>query len=90
MCVSTNVPHANFTATDLGSALRAERRARGRSLQWVADRVGCRRQTVADLEAGRNVGLHVLFAVLAALDKGLTVVDSRLELERLQELLDED
>lgn len=81
---------ACFSATELGAALRLERLALGKTLQWVADRVGCRRQTISDLEAGKNVGIYTAFAALAALDKGLSIVDSRIELERLKELLDED
>jgi HTH-type transcriptional regulator / antitoxin HipB len=81
---------ACFSATELGGALRAERVALGRTLQWVADRVGCRRQTIADLEAGKNVGVYIAFAALAALDKGLSIVDSRMELDHLKDLLDED
>jgi HTH-type transcriptional regulator / antitoxin HipB len=79
-----------FSATELGAALRAERLALGKTIQWIADRVGCRRQTISELEAGKNVGIYTAFAVLAALDKGLSIVDSRIELERLQELFDED
>jgi transcriptional regulator with XRE-family HTH domain len=79
-----------FSAADLGAAFRAERLALRRTLQWVADHVGCRRQTIADLEAGKNVGLYTVFAALAALDKGLAIVDSRKELDRLKALLDED
>lgn len=79
-----------FSATELGAAVRAERLALRKTLQWVADRVGCRRQTIADLEAGKNVGIYTVFAALAALDKGLRIVDSRIELDRLKELLDDD
>ena len=81
---------ACFSATEFGAALRAERIALGKTLQWVAERVGCRRQTISDLVAGKNVGLYTAFAALAALDKGLSIVDSRIELERLKDLLDED
>jgi HTH-type transcriptional regulator / antitoxin HipB len=89
MCGILNMT-ACFSATEFGAALRAERVALGRTLQWVADRVGCRRQTIADLEAGKNVGVYIAFAALAALDKGLSIVDSRMELDRLKDLLDED
>lgn len=84
------MPTACFSATELGAAFRANRLALRKTLQWVADQVGCRRQTVADLEAGKNVGVYTVFAALAALDKGLTIVDSRIELDRLKDLLDED
>ena len=66
-----------LTAKDLGERVRAEREARGRSQSWVAERVGVRRQTIADLEAGRNVALNVLLGTVAALGKGLAIVDAR-------------
>lgn len=79
-----------FSATDLGAAYRQERLKLGRTLQWVAGRVGCRRQTISDLEAGRNVGLYTLFAALAAIDKGLEIIDTRIDLDRIKALLDDD
>jgi transcriptional regulator with XRE-family HTH domain len=56
----------------------------------VAERVGCRRQTIADLEAGRNVALNILMGTLAALGKGLAVIDARVDLERLAEIFRDD
>jgi HTH-type transcriptional regulator/antitoxin HipB len=79
-----------YTAKDLGTLIRAERKARGRTQGWVAERVGCRRQTIADLEAGRNVALNVVMGALAALGKGLAVVDTRVDLERLGEIFRDD
>ena len=89
-----NVPfnvHMNplLSPKDLGKRIRAERKARGRSQAWIAERVGCRRQTIADLEAGRNVALNILMGALAALGKGLAVVDARVDLERLTEMFDD-
>ena len=78
-----------YTAEELGALIRAERKARGRSQAWVAERVGCRRQTIADLEAGRNVALNILMGALAALGKGLAIVDARVELENLREIFSE-
>ena len=78
-----------FSGAELGAAFKADRRALNRSQQWVADRVGCRRQTIADLEAGKNVEVYTLLAALAALDKGLAIIDSRLELDRIRSALDE-
>ena len=75
-----------YTPKDLGVLIRAERKARGRSQEWIAERVGCRRQTIADLEAGRNVALNVVMGALAALGKGLAVVDARVDLEHLAEV----
>jgi DNA-binding XRE family transcriptional regulator len=82
---------AALNAQDLGTWVRSERKAHGRSQAWIADRVGCRRQTIIDLEAGRNVELNVLFGALAALGKGLAIVDARIDVERLNEVFrDED
>jgi transcriptional regulator with XRE-family HTH domain len=79
-----------YTPKDLGALIRAERKARGRSQEWTAERVGCRRQTIADLEAGRNVALNVVMGALAALGKGLAVVDARVDLEHLTEIFSDD
>jgi transcriptional regulator with XRE-family HTH domain len=79
-----------LTAKELGERVRAEREARGRSQSWVAERVGVRRQTIADLEAGRNVALNVLMGAVAALGKGLAIMDARVDLERLEEIFSDD
>jgi DNA-binding XRE family transcriptional regulator len=80
-----------LNAHDLSIWVRSERKAQGRSQAWIATRVGCRRQTIVDLEAGRNVELNVLFGALAALGKGLAIVDVRIDVERLNEVFrDED
>lgn len=79
-----------YSTKQLGSLARAERKARGRSQAWVAERVGCRRQTIADLEGGRNVALNILMGALASLGKGLAIVDARVELEHLKEIFADD
>lgn len=76
------------TPRGLGLALRVERKAQGKTQQELAEAIPCRRQTVLDLEAGRNVSLHMLMAALAALGKGLAIVDARVEPSQLQQLLD--
>jgi DNA-binding XRE family transcriptional regulator len=82
---------AALNTQELGIWVRAERKAHRRNQAWVADQVGCRRQTIIDLEAGRNVELKILFGALAALGKGLAVVDARIDVERLNEVFrDED
>jgi DNA-binding XRE family transcriptional regulator len=71
--------------------LRSERKAQGRTQAWIADQIGCRRQTIVDLEAGRNVEVNNLFGALAALGKGLAIVDARIDVDRLHEVFpDED
>jgi len=81
---------AAFSTTELGALVRAERKARGRTQSWVAARAGYRRQTIADLEAGRNVEINVLMRALAALGKAVTIVDARVDVERLPEIFGDD
>lgn len=70
----------------LGTEIRAERKARGHTQTWVAGRVGCRRQTIADLEAGKNVEIGILLGAVSALGKALAIVDAHVEVERLDEI----
>jgi len=79
-----------LSSAQLGALIRAERKARGRTQAWVAARTGYRRQTIADLEAGRNVEINVLMRALAALGKALAIVDARVDVERLSEIFDDD
>lgn len=80
----------SLSPLDFGRAYRAERRAVGKTQQDVADAVDCRRQTIADLEAGRNVSLHTVFAALAALGKAALITDARPDLDHLHLLADPD
>jgi transcriptional regulator with XRE-family HTH domain len=89
MCDISNIMKLALNARELGEQIRQERKARGRTQAWVAQRVGCRRQTIADLEAGRNVATSVLLRTAGALGKALTIVDARLELEQLKETFED-
>lgn len=84
------MPSILLNAYELGQRVRAERKARGRTQSWLAQRVGCRRQTIAELEAGRNVATHVLMSALASLGKGLMIADARIDLDRLGETFGDD
>lgn len=77
-----------FSAADLGDLIRSERRALHRTQSWVADRVGVRRATVADLERGKNTSVYTLMAVLSALDKTIALRSTRPEIDHLEGLLD--
>lgn len=79
-----------FTLEDIGKAFRAERRSLGKTQQWVAEQAGCRRQTVSDLEAGKNVTLETLVWSLNALGKRLDIVDAGLTAEEVAAMLAED
>ena len=90
---SPNHPSPTLRAQDgatFGRLLRRERKALGRTLGDVAEMVGTSRQTVADLEAGKNVGLHIVFGVLAALGKMVAVTDARPDLESIRALMEHE
>jgi len=70
-----------------GQMLRDERKALGKSQGDVAAAIGTRRQTIADLENGRNVGSHILFAALAALGKMVAISDARPDLETIRAIM---
>jgi DNA-binding XRE family transcriptional regulator len=88
----SDITDMNFLASQtpvmFGRAYRAERRALGKTQQQIADTARCRRQTIVDLEAGRNVSLRTVFVALAALGKGIMITNSRPDLDRLYLLAD--
>lgn len=71
-----------------GQLLRAERKALGKTQADVAAAIGTRRQTIADLESGKNVGSHIVFAVLAALGKMVAITDARPDLDTIQAIME--
>lgn len=78
-----------YTAQDLGRLIRDTRKALGRSQTELATALKVRRQTIAELEQGANVGLHVMFSALTYLGKGVAITDARPTAEALQLLLDD-
>jgi transcriptional regulator with XRE-family HTH domain len=82
------MPSALLTPKALGQAIRRERRTLGLTQEDLAKSTGYRRQTIVDLEAGRNASLQTLFATLSALGKGLGIEDPRPSIERLSSLRD--
>jgi DNA-binding XRE family transcriptional regulator len=79
----TNMPILSTTASELGQSIRDTRKKLGFSQAWLADQIGCRRQTIGDLEAGRNVELYTLMHVLTALGKGLMIADARPDIDSI-------
>lgn len=71
-----------------GRMLRDERKALGKSQADVATAVGTRRQTIADLENGKNVGSHILFAALAAIGKMVAITDARPDLDTIRAMVE--
>ena len=79
-----------FSAVDLGKAFRANRRTLQQTQATIAKRVGCRRQTIADIEAGKNVEIYTLIAALSAMGKGLEIVDARVDYDQIAEIFNDD
>jgi DNA-binding XRE family transcriptional regulator len=79
-----------FSAKELGAAFRAERKALGRTQQWVADQCKFRRQTIADIESGKNTEVFTLMAALTTLGKGLAIIDRRIAFDQIGDLFNEE
>jgi transcriptional regulator with XRE-family HTH domain len=73
-----------------GERIRQLRRAKGYSQAILAHRAKCSRKTIIDLEAGENVALYTAFRVLAALGMALEIVDNRIDLKSLADLVEHD
>ena len=78
------------TPKEFGELFRAEREALGMTQQDVARVVGWRRQTIGDLEDGKNVGLMTVFMALSAIRKSISIKSSSLELEDIATFLEEE
>ena len=61
-------------AQEIGAEVRAQRRAAGWTQADLAQQAGCRRQTIVAIEAGENMEIQTLLAVLAAMGQGLMIV----------------
>lgn len=73
-----------------GERIRQLRRAKGYSQAILAHRAKCSRKTIIDLEAGENVALYTTFRVLSALGMALEIVDNRIDLKSLADLVEHD
>lgn len=73
-----------------GDRLRQLRRAKQYSQQQLAEKARCSRKTIIDLEAGENVAMYTVFRVITALGMALEVVDRRIDLTSLAELVETD
>ncbi|WP_242171860.1 MULTISPECIES: helix-turn-helix transcriptional regulator [unclassified Pseudomonas] len=73
-----------------GERLKQLRRAKKYSQQQLAEKARCSRKTIIDLEAGENVAMYTVFRVITALGMALEVVDRRIDLKSLAELVEHD
>lgn len=79
------------SAAEFGAIFRHERKAQGLTQAQVAGKIGCRRQTVADLEAGRNVTSLIVFNALSAIGKQIQVcAKGGIDLENVRDFLGPD
>ena len=90
MASQNSILNKASTPKEFGDMFRAEREALGMTQQDVARAVGCRRQTIGDLEDGKNVGLMTVFMALSAIRKSLAIKSSNLELEDVASFFDEE
>lgn len=88
--IMNTVLRTAFTAQELGRLIRDSRKALGKSQSDLARALLVRRQTIAELEAGGNVGLHVMFSALTYLGKGVAISDTRPTAAALRAMLDRD
>lgn len=86
----SNIMKTALTPKDLGTYIRETRKALGKSQLDVANGIQTRRQTVSDLEAGGNVGMHVMFNALLFLGKGIAITDVRPTVHTISSILDHD
>jgi DNA-binding XRE family transcriptional regulator len=77
------------TPKEFGEMFRTERQALGMTQQDVARAVGCRRQTIGNLEDGKSVGLMTVFMALSAIRKTISIKSS-LELDEAASFLDDE
>jgi transcriptional regulator with XRE-family HTH domain len=62
------------TPSQVGNILREKRKSQGLTQDELAKLMGVRRQTLADLELGKNVGSHLLFSVMTYLGLGFDLL----------------
>ena len=86
---TVSTPSKAVTPKEFGEIFRLERQALGMTQQDVAASVGCRRQTIGDLEDGKNIGIRTVFMALSAIQKSISIKSNRLELEDVVSFLDE-
>ncbi|XXE30413.1 helix-turn-helix domain-containing protein [Pseudomonas sp. R4-83] len=70
--------------------VRQVRKAKGYSQAILAQRAKCSRKTIIDLEAGENVAFYTVFRVITALGMALEIVDNRIDLKSLADLVERD
>lgn len=87
------MPTGLLTASSLaefGELFRRERKALGMTQSDVAKKANCRRQTIADIEAGKSVTTLTFFNAILAIQKQIQLVSLGIDLENVRALLGPD
>ena len=63
--------------SDFGEQFKRERKALGKTQADVALLAGLRRETIIRIESGENIDLMTLLKAIAAINKGLQLVDKQ-------------
>jgi DNA-binding XRE family transcriptional regulator len=84
-----SIPSKASTPKEFGEIFRAEREALGMTQQDVASAVKCRRQTIGDMEDGKNVRFLTILLALSAISKCLAIKSNRLEIEDINAFLED-
>jgi transcriptional regulator with XRE-family HTH domain len=91
---SLNTPPAGLQAAsslaEFGEMFRRERKALGMTQSDVAKKANCRRQTIADIEAGRSVTTLTFFNAIASIRKQVQLCALGLDLENIRAFLGPD
>jgi transcriptional regulator with XRE-family HTH domain len=78
------------TPAEFGQAFRQEREALGLTQSDVANAARCRRQTIGDLEEGKNVGMLTMFRALGAIGKRLAIHADRPDAADIARMLEDE
>lgn len=80
---------ASSTLAELGIAIRAARKRQKRTQAWVGKHAGgLSRQTIIELESGRNVSVQTLLSVLVALGLTVRLEPKQVDFRKLREIFD--
>ncbi|MDO8274398.1 MAG: helix-turn-helix transcriptional regulator [Serpentinimonas sp.] len=75
---------------EFGELFRRERKALGMTQSDVAKKANCRRQTIADIEAGKSVTTLTFFNAILSIQKQVQLCSLGLDLENVRAFLGPD
>ncbi|KJS73823.1 MAG: hypothetical protein JM57_04100 [Comamonadaceae bacterium BICA1-1] len=75
---------------EFGELFRRERKALGMTQTDVAKKASCRRQTIADIEAGKSVTTLTFFNAILSIQKQVQLCSLGLDLENVRAFLGPD